>query len=109
MTDEGTWSTVPGQQQASTVTPDTIRTIPNQVSRTRNRYQTLEDNAELSTSVSEIESTDSVPGLGDEVSSSSEDTDRPPPLEEIPFDPEEYLLDTGGIRHWRQAARDEVA
>jgi hypothetical protein len=100
-----------GQQQASTVTPNTIRTVPNQVNRNRNRYQTLEDNDELSTSESdnEIESTDSVPGLGGKVSSSSEDTDRPPPLEEIPFDPEVYLLDTGAVRHWRQAARDKVA
>jgi hypothetical protein len=109
MTGKGTWSTVPGQQQVVTVTPDTIRTIPSQVNMTRNRYQILEDNDELSTSVSEIESTDYVPGLGDEVSLSSEGTDRPPPLEEIPCDPEELLLDTGDIRHWQQAARDEVA
>jgi hypothetical protein len=117
MTNEGSWSTVPGQRQASTVTPDTIRTVPNQVNRTGNRYQTLEDNDELSTSGSksevegevEVESTDSVPGLGGEVSSSSEDTDGPPPLEEIPFNPEVYLLNTGAVGHWQQAERDETA
>jgi hypothetical protein len=85
MTDKGSWSAVPGQRQPSTVTPDTTRTVPNQVNRTRNRYQTLEDNDELSPSESEIDSTDSVPGLGGKVSSSSEDTDGPLPLEEIPL------------------------
>lgn len=60
MANNNSWSTVPGQRQALTVTPDTIRTVPNQVSRTEsnrvnNRHQILEDNDELSASESESE------------------------------------------------------
>jgi hypothetical protein len=81
MTDSS-WSTVPGQRQATTVTPDSIRTETNQVN---NQYQLLED--EVSESESESTSIDdSVPGLGRDTSSSSEDTDGPPALEEVPLE-----------------------
>jgi hypothetical protein len=82
MTDSS-WSTVPGQRQATTVTPDSIRTETNQVN---NQYQLLEN--EVSASESESTSTsidNSVPGLGGDASSSGENTDvdKPPALEEI--------------------------
>jgi hypothetical protein len=77
------WSTVPGQRQATAVTPDSIRTETNQVN---NQYQLLED--EVLASESENESTsidDSEPGLGGDSSSIGEDTDvdKPSALEEI--------------------------
>jgi hypothetical protein len=65
MTDSS-WSTVPGQRQATTVTPDSIRTETNQVN---NQYQLLEDEV----SASESEST----------SGEDTDIDEPPALEEI--------------------------
>jgi hypothetical protein len=79
MTDSS-WSTVPGQRQATTVTPDSIRTETNHVN---NQYQLLEDEllASESTSID-----DSVPRLGGDTSSSSKDTDGPPALEEIPLE-----------------------
>jgi hypothetical protein len=63
---DSSWSTVPGQRQATTVTPDSIRTETNQVN---NQYQLLEDKVSASESESTI-------GL-------KTDVDEPPALEEI--------------------------
>jgi hypothetical protein len=68
MTDSS-WSTVPGQRQATTVTPNSIRTETNQVN---NQYQLLEDEV----SASESEST----------SGEDTDIDNPPALEDIQRD-----------------------